>query len=75
MADRGDAGIAALALSASILVMGAPVLGRTGHTGAAEIAVALAAACGLGSFLLAGLATLRATRAQSRAARGAEDGS
>jgi hypothetical protein len=39
------------------------------------MAVALAAACGLGSFLLAGLATLRATRAQSRAARGAEDGS
>jgi len=69
VADRGDAWIASLALSASGLVIAAPVLGRTGYGGAAGVAVALAAACGLGSFVLAGLATVRAARARSRAGR------
>jgi hypothetical protein len=73
VADRGDARIAALALLASGLVIAAPVLGRTGHGGAAELTVALAAACGLGSFLLAGLATLRAAHARSRSARATQE--
>jgi energy-converting hydrogenase Eha subunit C len=75
VADRGDARIAALALLASGFVMAAPVLGRTGYAGAAEVTVVLAASCGLGSFLLAGLATVRAARARSRSAREAEDAS
>ena len=73
MPDRGEAWIAALALSASGFVLLAPLLGRIGHAGAADAAMALAAACGLGSFLLAGRATLRAARSPSRGAREAED--
>jgi 4-amino-4-deoxy-L-arabinose transferase-like glycosyltransferase len=73
MADRSETWIAALALSAAGLVLCAPVLGRIGHAGAADAAMALAAACGLGSFLLAGRATLRAARSGSGAARERED--
>jgi hypothetical protein len=72
-ADRAEVWIAALALSASAFAMAAPVLGRSGYAGAAEVVVALAAACGIGSFLLAGIATLRAARARSHPARRAED--
>jgi hypothetical protein len=38
------------------------VLGRAGHPAAADLAMAAAAACGVASFALAGLATLRAAR-------------
>jgi hypothetical protein len=73
--ERSDAPIAALALSASGLVIAAPVFGRTGHAHAAAVAVALAAGCGFGSFLLAGFATLRAARARSHPGCDAEDAS
>jgi 4-amino-4-deoxy-L-arabinose transferase-like glycosyltransferase len=73
MADRSESWIAALALVAAGLVLVAPVLGRTGHAGAADAAMALAAACGLASFLLAGAATLRAARTKARSGRSAED--
>jgi hypothetical protein len=59
---RSDLWIAVLALAASALVLTAPVLGRIGHAAAADAAMAVAAACGLGSFVLAGHATLRAAR-------------
>jgi len=73
MPDRCESWIAALVLSASGLVLLAPVLGRVGHAGAADAAMGVAAACGLASFLLAGFATLRAARSRSRAERVLED--
>lgn len=73
MADRSETWIAALVLFAVALVLCAPVLGRIGHAGAADAAMALAAACGLGSFLLAGRATLRAARSGVGSARERED--
>lgn len=72
MTDRSDSWIAALALSAAGLVLAAPVLGRIGYEGAADAAMVLAAASGLGSFLIAGRATLRAARS-GRSAREQED--
>jgi hypothetical protein len=69
MTDRNEFWIALLALSTSGLVLAAPALGRIGHAGMADVAMALAAACGLGSFLLAGVATLRAARSKARAPR------
>src|SRR4030095_10159594 len=66
MADRSEFWIASLALFASGLVLAAPVLGRFGHSAVADAAIALAAACGLGAFLLAGRATLRGARASRR---------
>ena len=75
MTDRDDVRIVVLALLASGLVMIAPVLGRIGYVDAAAIAVAFAAACGLGSFLLAGLATVRAMRARPGSARVEKDAS
>ena len=65
MADRSDAWIVALVLLAAALVLSAPVLGRIGYETAAGAAMALSALCGLGSFLLAGHATLRAARSRS----------
>jgi len=50
--------------AASILV--APVLGRAGVPLAAEVAMWLAAGCGVASFGLAGLITLRAARRAGR---------
>ena len=73
MADRSGFWIALLALFASGLVLAAPVLGRIGHAAVADVAMALAAACGLGAFLLAGRATLRAARSGPRPAREPED--
>jgi hypothetical protein len=72
MVDRSESWIAALVLSAAGLVLCAPVLGRLGHSTAADAAMALAAVCGLGSFLLASYVTLRAARSGSRSARDEE---
>ena len=71
--DRSESWVAALALSAAGFVLGAPVLGRIGHAAAADVAMAVAAACGLGSFVIAGRATLRAARSQPPTAREPED--
>jgi hypothetical protein len=73
MADRSELWIALLVLTTSGLVLAAPALGRIGHAGMANAAMALAAACGLGAFVRAGAATLRAARSGSRAESGPED--
>jgi hypothetical protein len=62
MRDRGDTTIALLVMGAAALVIGAPVLGRSGFAALAEAAMWSAAGCGLGAFALAGLATVRAAR-------------
>jgi hypothetical protein len=73
MADRSELWIALLVLTTSGLVLAAPALGRIGYAGMADAAMALAAACGLGTFLLAGVATLRAARSRPRAQPEPED--
>jgi hypothetical protein len=71
--DRSEPWIAALVLFTSGLVLAAPVLGRIGYAGIADAAMALAAACGLASFLFVGVATLRAARSGPRTERERED--
>ncbi len=73
MSERSEPWVALLALAASGLVLAAPVLGRIGHAAVADAAMALAAACGLAAFLLAGFATLRAARSGPQAEREPED--
>jgi hypothetical protein len=74
MRDRSEVWIAALALSACGFALIAPVVGRIGHVTGADAAMAMAAASGLASFLLAGSATLRAARCRRQAPREREDG-
>jgi hypothetical protein len=73
VADRSEAWIVALVLLAVGLVLGAPLIGRFGHPDAADAMMVLAAAGGLGAFLLAGRATLRAARSREGAARDPEN--
>ena len=73
MTERSELAIAALALSAAGLVLAAPLLGRVGYASAADAVMAGAAACGVGSFLLAARATVRAARAPSRPTAEPED--
>lgn len=69
MAGRSDLSLALLVLGAAGCVLVAPVLGRAGHPGAADLAMGAAAVCGVASFALAGVATLRAARRAGRARR------
>jgi hypothetical protein len=66
VAARSDALLAALVLLAAALVLAAPVAGRAGHPGLADAAMALAAACGLGTFAWTAWITLRAARGGPR---------
>ena len=67
---RTDLPLAALVLAAVACVLAAPVLGRSGHPGAADLAMFAAAGCGVASFALAGAATLRAARRGAGSERG-----
>lgn len=62
MGILSDSWLMALALAAAALVLVAPVLGRSGHPMAATLAMVAAAGCGVLSFILAGVATVRAAR-------------
>jgi hypothetical protein len=61
-AKGSDLPLAACALAAAAFVLVAPLLGRAGHPLAADLAMAAAAACGVASFALAGVATVRSAR-------------
>lgn len=62
MTDRSEAGIVVLVMIAAGSVLAAPVIGRLGAPLLADIAMWLAAGCGVAAFGLAGLGTLRAAR-------------
>ena len=73
MADRSELLIVGLVLSAAALVLVAPLLGRSGAAGTADVTMATAAAAGIAAFAIAARETLRATRrAKARARNGAE---
>jgi hypothetical protein len=65
-----DLSLAILALAAAAFVLAAPVLGRAGHPAVADLFMVAAAGCGIGSFALAGVATLRSARRRDGAGRG-----
>jgi hypothetical protein len=62
MRDRLESAIICLVLAAVGLVLMAPLLGRYGAPVAANVAVGLAAASGIGAFFAAAFETLRAAR-------------
>ena len=62
MGGRSDFLLAVLVLAAAALVLAAPLVGRAGHPVAADLVMVAAAGCGVASFGLAGVATLRAAR-------------
>lgn len=62
MSRRSELAFAVLILAASALVMLAPLVGRAGYAGLADVTMVLAAAGGVGSFVWAAAHTLRAAR-------------
>lgn len=60
--DRAETAIIALVVAASASVLAAPVAGRAGASGLAQVLALGAAACGLAAFATAGVTTLRAAR-------------
>jgi hypothetical protein len=70
--DAGDLPLAMLVLVGVACALAAPVLGRSGHPGVADLAMLAAAGCGVASFALAGAATLRAARRGAGAQRRGE---
>jgi len=62
MRDRLESAIICLVLAAVGLVLMAPLLGRYGAPVAANVAVGLAAASGVGAFFATAYDTLRAAR-------------
>jgi hypothetical protein len=63
---RAEGALAVLVLCAAGLVLAAPLAGRAGAPRLADLAMALAALCGVASFALAGAHTLRAARGAGR---------
>ncbi|RIK95914.1 MAG: hypothetical protein DCC71_22885 [Proteobacteria bacterium] len=72
MSARGEAPLAVLVLLAAAFVLAAPLVGRAGHPGAADVLMGLAAGCGVLSFGVAGWATLRAARRGTRPPQGGD---
>jgi hypothetical protein len=72
MADRLELSIVSLVLVAAGLVLLAPLFGRYGAPIAADVAVAGAAAAGIGAFLAAAYTTLRAARNPRTTTRGGD---
>jgi hypothetical protein len=72
ISDRSETAIVALVLCAAGLAMIAPLLGRYGSPGAADVAMIAAAVAGFGAFAAAGRDTLRAIRRSHREREGGE---
>ena len=70
MSDRTELALAVLASAAAVLVMGAPILGRTGHARLADLAMGAAALAGLAAFCVAAVHTFRAARGRGAGERG-----
>jgi hypothetical protein len=73
MAGRSDAALVCLVLFGAMTILFAPVLGRNGWPALATGLMVLAAGAGVTSFLLALVATIRASRRAPRAGFSEED--
>ena len=71
MADRTEITVVALVMAAAGMILLAPLLGRYGAPGWADVVMLLAAGAGIGAFAVAAVHTFRA--APRRPARGPED--
>ena len=69
-ADRPEVVIVALVLAAAGLILLAPLLGRAGLLGWADVLMALAAGAGVGAFVLVAVVTVRAARGRGDRGKG-----
>jgi len=63
--DRSDFSVVACTLASVALVLTAPVLGRNGLRGVADLTTALGALAGISAFALVMVDTLRSSRRKS----------
>jgi hypothetical protein len=61
-AERTEVVIVALVVAAAGLILLAPLLGRAGAPGWADVVMALASGAGVGAFVLVAVVTVRAAR-------------
>jgi hypothetical protein len=69
-ADRTEVVIVALVMTAAGLILLAPLLGRVGVPGWADVVMALASGAGVGAFVLVAVVTGRAARRRGDGGRG-----
>jgi hypothetical protein len=69
-AERTEIVIVALVMAATGLILLAPLLGRVGAPGWADVAMALASGAGMGAFVLVAVMTVRAARRRGDGGRG-----
>jgi hypothetical protein len=71
-ADRTEVVIVALVMAAAGLILLAPLLGRVGVPGWADVVMALASGAGVGVFVLVAVVTVRAARRRGNGGKGGE---
>ena len=69
-AERTEIVIVALVMAATGLILLAPLLGRVGAAGWADVVMALASGAGVGAFVLMAVVTVRAARRRGDGGRG-----
>ena len=69
-ADRSDVAIVILVMTAAGLILLAPLLGRVGMPGWADVVMALASGAGVGAFVLVAVLTVRAARRRGDPGKG-----
>jgi hypothetical protein len=69
-AERTEIVIVALVMAATGLILLAPLLGRVGAPGWADVVMALASGAGMGAFVLMAVVTVRAARRRDDGGRG-----
>ena len=67
---RTELAIVILVMAAAGLILVAPLLGRSGSPGWADLVMGLAAGAGLAAFMLVAVYTCRATRRQNSGGKG-----
>jgi hypothetical protein len=69
-ADRTEVAIVALVVAAAGLILVAPLLGRVGAPGWADMAMGLASGAGIGAFILVAVHTFRAAMRRGEGGEG-----
>jgi hypothetical protein len=69
-AERTEVVIVALVVAAAGLILLAPLLGRAGAPGWADVVMAIASGAGVGAFVLVTVVTVRAARRRGDGGKG-----
>jgi hypothetical protein len=68
--DRTEIAVVVLVMAAAGMILVAPLLGRSGTPGWADVAMGLASGAGIGAFILAAVSTCRAAMRPSDGGKG-----